>query len=77
MTVLYWTLGSALGILLHIVVFPSSIEYIFKGSAEPRRFLIDAMRIERLESRSSAGPMTAATEGLANERHDSRPVAAS
>lgn len=28
-SVLYWTLGASLGILLHIVFFPTSIEHIF------------------------------------------------
>jgi hypothetical protein len=33
--VLYCTLGTALGILLHIVLFPSSIEHIVKSAARP------------------------------------------
>jgi hypothetical protein len=31
-SVLYWTLGAALGILLHIVLYPASIEHIFRRS---------------------------------------------
>ena len=31
-SVLYWTLGAALGILLHIVLYPASIEHIFGNS---------------------------------------------
>jgi hypothetical protein len=34
-TVLYWTLGSALGILLHVVLFPESLQHIFGGKSEP------------------------------------------
>jgi len=76
-SVLYWTLGAALGILMHIVFFPSSIEYIFKGSASARRFLIDATRIQRPEAPSPAGAMSTAAEGLANQRYDSQAVPAS
>jgi hypothetical protein len=42
--VLYWTLGTALGILLHVVFFPGSVRHIFgekcgqaKGSSPPRQ----------------------------------------
>jgi hypothetical protein len=45
-SVLYWTLGTALGILLHIVLFPASIAHIFplaerkgSGSCLPRHLL--------------------------------------
>jgi hypothetical protein len=31
-SVLYWTLGTALGILLHVVLFPSSVEHVFKAA---------------------------------------------
>lgn len=34
-SVLYCTLGTALGILLHIVLFPSSVEHIVKSAARP------------------------------------------
>jgi hypothetical protein len=34
-SVLYWTLGSALGILLHVVLFPESLRHIFGGKGEP------------------------------------------
>jgi hypothetical protein len=33
-TVLYWTLGSALGILLHAVLFPESLQHVFGGKCE-------------------------------------------
>jgi hypothetical protein len=34
-SVLYWTLGSALGILLHVVLFPESLRHISGGNSEP------------------------------------------
>ena len=43
-SVLYWTLGTALGILLHIVLFPASIAHIFPVGTRKDRFLVDAMR---------------------------------
>jgi hypothetical protein len=43
-SVLYWTLGTALGILLHIVLFPSSIAHIFNMGERKDHFLADAMR---------------------------------
>jgi hypothetical protein len=76
-SVLYWTLGTALGILLHIVLFPASIEYIAKGGAARRHFLVDAPRVERSDLRPSAAATGVAAEGLANERCDSRLVATS
>lgn len=76
-SVLYWTLGAALGILLHIVLFPTSIDYIVKGGATRRHFLVDAPRIESPDIRPSSAPSSVAAEGLANERYDSRPVATS
>jgi hypothetical protein len=43
-SVLYWTLGTALGILLHIVLFPSSVAHILPVNERKDRFLADAMR---------------------------------
>jgi hypothetical protein len=42
--VLYCTLGTALGILLHIVLFPSSIEHIVKSAAKPAQLPADIRR---------------------------------
>jgi hypothetical protein len=35
--VLYWTLGTALGILLHVMFFPESVEHICAGRSGPVR----------------------------------------
>jgi hypothetical protein len=35
--VLYWTLGTALGILLHVMFFPESVEHICVGRSGPAR----------------------------------------
>ncbi len=40
--VLYWTLGAALGILLHIVLFPQAVQYIFKARDVERPSLVEA-----------------------------------
>jgi hypothetical protein len=34
-SVLYWTLGAALGILLHVVFFPDSVRHVFGGTSGP------------------------------------------
>jgi hypothetical protein len=44
-SVLYWTLGAALGILLHIVLYPSSIEHIFRKNTNESPGPIDARRM--------------------------------
>jgi hypothetical protein len=54
--VLYWTLGTALGILLHIVLFPSSIAHIFPLVEGKNRFLADAVPNSMAAFRSSSGP---------------------
>jgi uncharacterized membrane protein YfcA len=42
--VLYCTLGTALGILLHIVLFPSSVEHLVKSAAKPAQLPADVRR---------------------------------
>jgi hypothetical protein len=54
-SVLYWTLGSALGILLHIVLFPTSVEHIFKAAAGQGQLSADAHRGPLAELLSSTG----------------------
>jgi hypothetical protein len=42
--VLYWMLGTALGILLHVVFFPSSNEHIFRVGARQGQLPADIGR---------------------------------
>jgi hypothetical protein len=55
-SVLYWTLGTALGILLHIVLFPTSIAHIFPLAERKDRSLIDALRKPAAPTSGAAGP---------------------
>jgi uncharacterized membrane protein YfcA len=57
--VLYCTLGTALGILLHVVLFPSSIEHIVKSTAKPGQLPTDIRRGQAAELFSpSSQPMS-------------------
>jgi hypothetical protein len=76
-SVLYWTLGTALGILLHIVLFPASIEYIFAGSAERRRFFLDRMGRERPSTGESHGASPEASQGPGHEGYEPHAATAS
>jgi hypothetical protein len=73
-SVLYWTLGTALGILLHIVFFPTSIVHIFPAGERKERFLVDAMRKPMAGFLSSSGATTADAAGLGARSFDSQPV---
>jgi hypothetical protein len=72
-SVLYWTLGAALGILLHIVLFPASVVHIFPPGERKERFLVDAMRTPMAGFLSSSGPTTAGAVGTGERSFDSQP----
>jgi len=72
-SVLYWTLGAALGILLHIVLFPASIVHIFPPGERKDSFLADAMRKPMAEFLSSSGATTSAAAGPGERSFDSQP----
>jgi hypothetical protein len=72
-SVLYWTLGTALGILLHIVLFPASIAHIFPLAERKERFLADAMRNPMTGLLSSSGATTAGAAGPMERSFDSQP----
>jgi hypothetical protein len=72
-SVLYWTLGTALGILLHIVLFPASIAHIFPVGERKERFLVDAMRNPMATFVSSSGATTAGAGGAGERSFDSQP----
>ncbi len=57
-SVLYWTLGTALGILLHVVLFPESVGHIFGGRSGPARDPLPP----RLDTRSTAFPFNSSCE---------------
>ena len=66
-SVLYWTLGTALGILLHVVLFPESVGHIFGGKSGQARDPLPP----RLDTRSTAFPFKSpvepeSVEGLAS-----------
>ncbi len=71
--VLYWTLGTALGILLHIVLFPSSIVPIFPPGEKKERYLIDAIRNSTEGFLSSSGATTSGAVGQGDRFFDSQP----
>jgi hypothetical protein len=73
-SVLYWTLGTALGILLHIVFFPTSIVHIFPAGERKERFLVDAMRTPMAGFLSSSRATTADATGTGARSFDSQPV---
>jgi hypothetical protein len=72
-SVLYWTLGTALGILLHIVLFPTSIAHIFPLDERKERFLVDTMRNPMAAFGSSSGLTTAGARGAGERSFDSQP----
>jgi hypothetical protein len=72
-SVLYWTLGTALGILLHIVVFPTSIAYIFPLGERKDRFLVDAVRKPMTEYLTSSGASISDAVGAGERSYDSQP----
>jgi hypothetical protein len=71
--VLYWTLGMALGILLHIVLFPSSIVPIFPPCEKKDRLLADAIRNPMAGFLSSSGVTTSGSAGPGEPSFDSQP----
>jgi hypothetical protein len=73
-SVLYWTLGTALGILLHIVLFPSSVVHIFPPGERKDRYLADAIRKPMAGFLSSSGATTAGAAGPGARSFDSQPV---
>jgi hypothetical protein len=72
-SVLYWTLGTALGILLHIVLFPSSIAHIFPLVEKKDRFLAEAIRLPMAAFGPSAGAATSGAAGPGERSVDSQP----
>jgi hypothetical protein len=72
-SVLYWTLGTALGILLHIVLFPASIAHIFPLAERKERFLAEATRNPMTGLLSSSGATTSGTAGPMERSFDSQP----
>jgi hypothetical protein len=72
-SVLYWTLGTALGILLHIVLFPTSIAYIFPLGERKDRFLADAMRKPMADFLSPSGATISGAVGSGERSFDSQP----
>ena len=72
-SVLYWTLGTALGILLHIVLFPASIAHIFPVGERKDRFLVDAMRNPMGGLFPSSGATISGAGGPGDRSFDSQP----
>jgi hypothetical protein len=75
-SVLYWTLGTALGILLHIVLFPTSIAHIFPLARTKDHFLIDASQKPAAGVVFSSGASTsgAAGAGTVETSFNSQPL---
>jgi hypothetical protein len=73
-SVLYWTLGATLGILLHIVLFPMSVEHIFKPGPGRVRAPADARLDPLPEFVSSSGPRSADAEESESARNDGVPA---
>jgi tetratricopeptide (TPR) repeat protein len=73
-SVLYWTLGAALGVLLHIVLFPASIVHIFPPGERKDSFLADATRKPMVGFLSSSGATTAGAAGPEERSFDSQSV---
>jgi hypothetical protein len=73
-SVLYWTLGATLGILLHIVLFPTSVEHIFNPRPGRDRLPADALRDLLPGFLSSSGPRSADSEGSGAGRNDGQPM---
>jgi hypothetical protein len=72
-SVLYWTLGTALWILLHIVLFPASIAHIFPVGERKDRFLVDAMRNPMVGLFPSSGATISGAGGPGDRSFDSQP----
>jgi len=72
-SVLYWTLGTTLGILLHIVLFPLSIAHIFPMGERKERFLADAMRKPIAGFLSPSGATISAAAGPGERSFDCQP----
>lgn len=72
-SVLYWTLGTALGILLHIVLFPASIAHIFPLGERKDRFLADAIRRPIAAFNPSAGAKPADAAVPAERSFETQP----
>jgi hypothetical protein len=71
-SVLYWTLGTALGILLHIVFFPAGIAHIFPQGERKDRFGADAMRKPLTEFLASSVPTVSEAPAPAARSFDSQ-----
>jgi hypothetical protein len=69
--VLYWTLGTALGILLHVVFFPSSVEHVVRVGAREGPSPADAGRDPSLEFLSPSGCRRPESNGSGQGQHDS------
>jgi hypothetical protein len=72
-SVLYRTLGTALGILLLIVLFPASIAHIFPVGGRKDRFLVDAMRNPMAGLFPSSGATISGADGPGDRSFDSPP----
>jgi hypothetical protein len=72
-SVLYWTLGTALGILLHIVLFPASIAHIFPLAERRDRSLVDGLRNSMSGLVSSTGATSSGSVGVGERSFDSQP----
>ncbi len=73
-SVLYWTLGTALGILLHIVLFPASIAHILPLAEKKDRFLADTiLRNPMTGLLASSGTTTSGTAEPMERTFDSQP----
>ncbi len=73
-SVLYWTLGAALGILLHIVLFPTSIVHIFPPGEGKDGSLADAMRAPMTGFLFSPRATSAGAAGSGERHVDSQPA---
>jgi hypothetical protein len=73
-SVLYWTLGTALGILLHIVLFPAAIAHIFPQGERKDRFIDDAIRKPVSEFLASSRPTVSEAAEPAARSFDSQPA---
>jgi hypothetical protein len=71
---MYWTLGTALGILLHIVLFPASIAHIFPQVEKRERFLVDALRKPVGGLIASPAAATSGAAGTGERSFDSQPL---
>ena len=72
-SVLYRTLGTVLGIRLHIVLFPTSIAYISPLVERRERFPADAVRKPMAKYLVSSGATTSDAGGPGERPFDSQP----